>query len=142
MRQINTPPQLNRSKSSFALGLSVAVLAVAGCGARPQEANSPPTVTTPAAAKYMVYGTCLSGGCGLKQRSGPGSNFHEVDRYDRLSDGVKVEVVCQASGEPPDGYESKVWDKLPNGLFVSDAFVDTPNRQGSFSESLLRCDEG
>lgn len=90
-------------------------------------------------AKFPVYGTCLTGGCGLKQRSGPGPAFTEVNRGDRLTDGKQVHVVCQIAGSPPKGYKSPVWDQLPNGRYVSDAFVDTPNRSGGFSEGLSRC---
>ena len=42
----------------------------------------------------------------------------------------KIEIVCQTKGSPPRGYNNRVWDKLTNGHFVSDAFVDTPNRSG------------
>lgn len=90
-------------------------------------------------ATFSVYGTCLEGGCGLKQRSGPGRDFREIDSSDRLPDDKQVHVVCQAPGPPPKGYKSRVWDQLPNGLYVSDAFVDTPNRSGGFSEGLPRC---
>lgn len=90
-------------------------------------------------ATFAVYGTCLTGGCGLKQRSGPGANFPEVDPGDRLMDGKRVLVVCQAKGPPPKGYSNPIWDQLPNGRYVSDAFVETPNRHGDFSAGLPRC---
>ena len=93
-----------------------------------------------AGAKFAVYGTCLTGGCGLKQRRGPGPAFPEVNRSERLKDGEQVLVVCQTSGPPPKGsYKSRVWDLLPNGHYVSDVFVDTPNRHGGFSSGLPRC---
>jgi hypothetical protein len=90
-------------------------------------------------ARFAVYGTCLSGGCGLKQRAGPGSDFPEVDPRDRIVDGTLVLVVCQTSGLPPRRVRSRVWDRLPNGRYVSDAFINTPNRAGGFSEGLPRC---
>jgi hypothetical protein len=93
-------------------------------------------------AKSAVYGTCLTGGCGLKQRRGPGPAFREVNREDRLTDGERVLVVCQATGPSPKGTNNRIWDRLPNGLYVSDAFVDTPNRSGDFSAGLLRCEQG
>ena len=95
-----------------------------------------------AGAKFAVYGTCLTGGCGLKQRRGPGPAFAEVDRGERLEDGEQVLVVCQTSGPPPNGYKNRVWDLLANGRYVSDVFVDTPNRNGGFSVSLPRCQKG
>ncbi len=88
-------------------------------------------------ARFAVYGTCLSQGCGLKQRSGAGPAFREVGT--RLTDGELVLVVCQTSGPPPPRVRSRVWDRLRNGSFVSDAFVNTPNRAGGFSEGLPRC---
>ena len=88
-------------------------------------------------ARFAVYGTCLSQGCGLKQRSGPGPAFREAGT--RLNDGELVLVVCQTSGPPPPRMRSRVWDRLRNGSYVSDAFVNTPNRAGGYSEELPRC---
>lgn len=90
-------------------------------------------------AKFAVYGTCLTGGCGLNQRRGPGPAFGDVGG--RLNDGDQVLVVCQTTGSPPAGYDNRVWDLLPNGRYVSDVFVDTPNRNG-FSSGLPRCRPG
>jgi hypothetical protein len=95
-----------------------------------------------AGAKFAVYGTCLTGGCGLKQRRGPGPAFPEVNRGDRLRDGEQVLVVCQTTGPPPNGYKNRIWNLLPNGRYVSDVFVDTPNRKGGFSSGLPRCKQG
>jgi hypothetical protein len=87
---------------------------------------------------YVVYGTCLNGGCGLKQRTGPGPSFPAVAK--RLLDGTRVFVVCQAHGPPAPGFATRVWDRLENGLFVSDAFVATQDRRGGFSsDHLPRC---
>jgi hypothetical protein len=93
-----------------------------------------------AGAKFAVYGTCLTGGCGLKQRRGPGPAFPEVNRGNRLKDGEQVLVVCQTTGLPPNGYKNRIWDLLPNGRYVSDVFVETPNRGGGFSSGLPRCE--
>jgi hypothetical protein len=90
-------------------------------------------------AKFAVYGTCLAGGCNLKQRRGPGVNYPEVNRRERLGDGELVLVVCQAKGRAPKGFSNRIWDRLPNGRYVSDAFVNTPNRQGGFSSGLPHC---
>jgi len=97
------------------------------------------TVVRHVGAKFAVYGTCVSGGCGLKQRRGPGPQFPEVDPNDRIKDGEQVLVVCQSLGTPPKGFTSRVWDLLPNGRYVSDAFVDTPSRSGVRSSELPRC---
>lgn len=87
-------------------------------------------------ARYLVYGTCLHGGCGLKQREGPGPGYKERGR--RLSDGERVLVICQTSGKPPPGVTTRVWNLLDDGLYVSDAFVDTPGH-GRFSSIFPRC---
>lgn len=89
--------------------------------------------------RFTVYGTCLDGGCGLVQRTGPAAHFPENKARHRLADGTRIEIVCQTKGSPPRGYNNRVWDKLTNGHFVSDAFVDTPNRSGGFSEEIPRC---
>ncbi|MGN6188279.1 MAG: hypothetical protein ACTHOE_05235 [Conexibacter sp.] len=73
---------------------------------------------------FVVYGTCLSHGCGLKQRSGPGPEYREAGP--RLRDGTEVTIVCRARGNPIPGHRSHLWDRLSDGLFVSDAFIDRP----------------
>jgi hypothetical protein len=104
---------------------------------------SPLVRKEPIGARFAVYGTCLAGGCGLKQRRGPGPDFPEVDRRERLNDGDQVLVACQTEGPPPPGrYKSRVWDLLSTGRYVSDVFVETRNRGGGFSEGLPRCKPG
>ncbi len=93
-------------------------------------------------ARFAVVGTCLSGGCGLKKRTGPGPKFPEVRRSDRLSDGEFVLIECQTLGTAARGYTTPVWNRLTDGTYVSDAFVNTPNRSGGFSEELPRCTTG
>jgi hypothetical protein len=88
-------------------------------------------------ARFAVYGTCLSNGCGLIQRDGPGPAHRETGP--KLNDGELVLVVCQTGGPAPRGKRSRVWDRLANGRYVSDAFVNTPNRSGGYSEGLSRC---
>jgi hypothetical protein len=87
-------------------------------------------------ARFPVYGTCLTGGCGLKQHTRP--NPSSAVSADRLKDGARILVVCQVEGPAPPGVKSRVWDRLPTGLYVSDAFVFTP-ASGRFSSILPRC---
>jgi|SRR5829696_693642 len=77
-----------------------------------------------AGVTFPVYGTCLSGGCGLKQRSGPGPQYPEVGP--RLRDGDEISIVCRVKGAPVAGHRSPWWDRLPTGAYVSDAFIDRP----------------
>jgi hypothetical protein len=84
--------------------------------------------STPAALNqgvvFVVYGTCLSGSCGLNQRAGPGPEYRIVGP--RLSDGKQVSIECLAKGRPPPGASWPWWDRVRPGSFISDAFVDRP----------------
>ena len=84
--------------------------------------------------------TCANGGCGLHVRKGPGySHYASVGL---LHDGEKVRIVCQAVGEPVSGLNgtsSDVWDRLTDGHWVADYYVDTPGVEGAFSPPIPRC---
>jgi Domain of unknown function (DUF1906) len=69
----------------------------------------------------------------VRSRRGPARSYRVVGTYRR---GASVGVVCQTLGRRAGG--SRVWDKLGNGSYVPDAFVDTPARKG-FSRRLPRC---
>jgi hypothetical protein len=112
---------------------------------------APPTPPTPPPAPpslpppppyyvYQVYGTCADGGCGLHERTGPGySSFPSVGM---LYDGEAVDIVCQTTGElltPNHGTASTVWDRLTNGFYVTDVYVDTPGVGGAFSPPIPTC---
>ena len=56
-------------------------------------------------------------------------------------DGDEVDVVCQAYGQKlvsKFSGGSSVWDKLTGGGWVSDYFVDTPER-GALSAPIPSC---
>jgi hypothetical protein len=75
---------------------------------------------------YHVYGTCAAGACGLNERKEPSA---KAEPLGQLRDGDRVQITCQANGErvrAPNGLESKIWDRLENGAYVSDIAVDTP----------------
>lgn len=122
-------------------GVSLAVAVAAGLVASPlvRGDDDPRDRVQIVGARFAVYGTCLRGGCKLKQRTGPGPRHPESPLLPRLPDGTMVRVVCQTAAPPAPGYRSNVWDRLDNGAYVSDAFVDTPNRAGRYSEGLPRC---
>ncbi len=92
---------------------------------------------------YRVYHTCANGGCGLHVRKGPG--YTHYASVGLLHDGEKVKIVCQAVGEPVSGLggtSSDVWDRLTNGRWVADYYVDTPGVEGAFSPPIPRCGVG
>jgi hypothetical protein len=107
-------------------------------GPTPSPAPSPSA--PPQFWVHHVYGTCYDGACGLKERAGPGySHYAQVGlKYD----GDEVDIVCQVHGElvgpGRDGLSSDVWDKLTDGAWVTDYYVDTPNA-GSFSPPIPQC---
>lgn len=78
---------------------------------------------------YYVVGTCEDGQCGLNVRSGPG--YSEYPVVGKKYDGEEIRVVCQAYGEEfnaPSGGSSRIWDKLTDGNWAIDYYVNTPGR--------------
>lgn len=98
-------------------------------------------ITAPREAyRYSVYHTCANGHCGLNVRSGPGYSSYYVTRV--LYDGNAVDVVCQTRGETvtgADGSSTNVWDKLIQGDYVTDFYINTPGMTGSFSPPIPQC---
>lgn len=94
-----------------------------------------PPAFTPAQAGapsgYHVYGTASEG---LIEHSAPDTSSPKTGT---LANGAAVNIVCQTqSSSAVNG--STIWDKLANGSYVSDYFVDTPI-VGSFTASIARC---
>lgn len=88
---------------------------------------------------YYVVGTCREEECGLPVRAGPGFSLFGV--VGGKHDGDEVDIVCQAAGQTfvsKFGGSSAVWDKLTDGGWVSDYFVDTPVR-GNLSAPIPTC---
>lgn len=78
---------------------------------------------------YYVVGTCEEGECALHTRSGPGYSSYPITG--EKHDGEEVDIVCQGYGEnfaSRFGGASDVWDKLTDGNWVTDYYVDTPER--------------
>jgi hypothetical protein len=53
-----------------------------------------------------------------------------------------VDIVCQTTGElltPNHRTASTVWDRLTNGFYVTDVYVDTPGVGGAFSPPIPTC---
>jgi surface antigen len=100
-----------------------------------------PTPQPPPAPQYFVHhvsGTCRDGACGLTLRAGPGYSGYAA--VGGLPEGGEADVVCQAMGQTvSNGYASSaVWDRLTNGDWASDFYIDTPNI-GAFSPPIPQC---
>ncbi|MGH9244793.1 MAG: hypothetical protein ACRD29_10845 [Acidimicrobiales bacterium] len=78
----------------------------------------------------------IGGSSRLNRRSGPGTNF---DRVGGLADGDDVMIECTAHAESVNGPkgETDVWDRLEDGSWVSDAYVDT----GTLDPVAAPCDD-
>lgn len=105
----------------------------------PAPAPAPPA-PTPAVTTYAhrVQGTCAEGSCGLRILTAPGGSSAGV--IGTVFDGQSVDIVCQVMGESVQGQHatSAVWDRLSNGGYVSDYFLDTAN-VGAFSPPIPEC---
>lgn len=94
-------------------------------------ATAPPTVPSTAGSRSgTVVRTCGASGngdCFLSIRPGPNSDGAELARLD---EGDSVSVVCQVTGERVTssilGTPTNIWLRLPNGNFVTAAFVSAP----------------
>jgi serine/threonine-protein kinase len=113
-------------------------------------ASNPSTPTAnpgvPASYTYQVFHTCRGPQhvCGLEVRSGPGTAYAATQL---LHNNDVVQIVCQTTGEwvtNSKGVSSQVWDKLSQGGYVSDLYIDTPGARVSptesgFTSSIPRC---
>lgn len=99
-----------------------------------------PTPTAPTLYVHHVYGTCADGACGINERSGPGYSSYAI--VGTLGEGAEVDIACQTNGElvtPNHGTASTVWDRLTNGTYVTDVYIDTSGVGGSFSPPIPQC---
>lgn len=69
----------------------------------------------------------------LRARSGPATSYRQVDTK---APGSRISVLCQVAGERIGG--TKVWDKLADGSYVSDRYVETPGKPG-YSKPIPYC---
>ncbi|MQY11394.1 hypothetical protein SRB5_15100 [Streptomyces sp. RB5] len=69
----------------------------------------------------------------LAARSGPSTSYGTVKTY---APGAALRVVCQTPG--PTVGTSPVWDKLSDGTYVTDYYVDTAS-QTTYTSPLPRC---
>jgi hypothetical protein len=116
-------------------------------GSAPASLPSPgpaPSPASPAAPNgtypHHVYHTCANGACGLKTHTTPSLSAPTVSIK---NDGDEVDIVCQTTGDTvygKDGSSSAVWDKLSDGSYASDYYIDTSGTGGAFSPPIPRCE--
>jgi surface antigen len=106
----------------------------------PPPAPPTPTPQPPQVYIHHVYGTCADGACGLQERTGAG--YSSYPSVGALSEGAELRIVCQTTGQlvtPNHGTASDVWDRLEDGDYVTDVYVDTPGVGGGFSPPIPQC---
>ena len=107
---------------------------------KPGETSPKPIEQPPAFYVHHVKGTCQDGACGLKEHTGPGYSAYPTVAV--IGEGAEVQIVCQTGGEfvtPVHGTGSAIWDKLLNGTYVTDVYIDTPGIGGAFSPPIPQC---
>jgi uncharacterized protein YraI len=105
-----------------------------------EEKRRNPGPQPPNTLRYYVFRTCTNGACGLRQRSGPGTSFPLVGVP--LPDGTAVDISCQTKGTRVVGLDASstdVWDRLADGSFVSDYFVNTAGKRDQFTVPIPNC---
>jgi hypothetical protein len=90
---------------------------------------------------YPVYLTCADGVCSVNECKTPRPCGRGA--VGRLKEGEMAEIICQTRGgrvpaRGPGG--SKIWDKLADGNYVTDYYVETPG-SGRFTPGIPRCTE-
>jgi hypothetical protein len=85
----------------------------------------------------MIYKIYNTNGLGGHVRAAAHKKAHLLRI---ITEGDEVDVVCQVAGEEvKDGtYTSIVWDRLRDGGYVSDLYVNTPSI-GTFTPGIPRC---
>lgn len=73
---------------------------------------------------FAASGTVNTAGSPLTVRAAPGTSF---DAWTSIDDGTAITITCQTPGSSVTGTygTSSIWDMLPGGGFVSDAYVNT-----------------
>jgi hypothetical protein len=91
---------------------------------------------------YAVTGYhVVVGSLGLNAHNGPGTNFAVVGS---LVNGQEIDIACQTKGTLVGvglpGTPTDVWDKLTNGLFITDYYTSTPGLAGGYTPGIPQCD--
>jgi len=102
---------------------ALAVLAAAGVIAGSLLVSPAPAVAAPATGKVAGTGIARTGGAPLNMRQSPASSSA---RTGSVANGGTVWIMCQVIAEHVDGTvrATRIWDRLANNTWVSDAFID------------------
>lgn len=87
-------------------------------------------VDAPVATVAYPYQVTTSG---LNARSGPGTSYPVVKTYPAAA---TISISCQTAGTKVG--TTSVWDKLPDGSYVTDYYVSTPSKTG-YSGLATQC---
>jgi surface antigen len=108
--------------------------------APPPQVMPPPVEVALKGYRHHIYRTCAYGrACGVRRREGPGLAFAARDL---LPDGSEVFVECQTVGDRVigrDATSTNVWNRLVDGGWVPDYFVDTTGKADRFTTPIPRC---
>jgi surface antigen len=98
---------------------------------------------TPSGAfRREVFRTCLNGSCGLSRRTGPKLSFPAI--APPLPESAAVDIVCQTTGDRVVGYDASstdVWDRLVDGTYVTDYYVNTLGKNDQFTVPIPNCSQ-
>jgi hypothetical protein len=106
----------------------------------PPTPSPTPAGPPPGTYPHHVYHTCANGACGLRTHTAPSLSASIVSIK---NDGDEVDIVCQTTGDNvygKDNTSSPVWDKLSDGSYASDYYIDTSGTVGAFSPPIPRCE--
>ncbi len=117
----DTTPTTRRSRTAGAIATSLGVAVAILLAAAPAQA-------TTCAGPYTVTATPH-----LNEHTGPSTADAVVGN---LPHGSQTHVACQTIGSVYNGTD--IWDKLPNGYYVTDDLLTTPVFDG-FSPGIARC---
>jgi hypothetical protein len=123
-------PQATTAPPAAQAPAAEAPAASAPIGAEPEETvvvpEDKPEVVLLDPVTHLVVGTCADGACGLNRRVAPST---DADVVGVSLDGDTLEIVCQTTGDMISNgrARSAIWNRLSDGTWVSDFYVDTPN---------------
>jgi hypothetical protein len=94
-----------------------------------------------AAKSFHVKWTCTDGVCSVNECTSPEPCGKQA--VGRLEEGAVAEITCQTRGGWVGARRegSTIWDKLVDGNYVTDFYIDTPERD-RFTLAVPRCAEG